>query len=137
MVIRVLWDDGAENAIRYELQGHWDWDEIDEANELAYQLLSQANHEVSIIIHLSKDPNFPMEVALSYGRNIALAARNYPNFSGHIVVVGANTLNITFDQMTRYTHTRATRYVDTYFCETLYDARNVLENAGFETVFSA
>lgn len=137
MAIRVLWDDGSENAIRYDLQGHWDWDEIDEANELAYQLLSQSDHPVSIIVHLSNDPDFPMEVALSYARNIALAARNYPNFSGYMAVVGVSTLNMTFDQMARYTHTRATRYVDTYFCETVHEARGLLENYGFESVVSA
>lgn len=134
MAIRVVWDNGAESAIRYELGGSWSWDAIQEANEVAYQLISRAHYSVDIVVYFDSYQNYPKEVALSYAQHIALAARHYPNFSGNLIIVGIDSANAVYDQRTRYQQTRALSDVDTFFCNSLSDAHDLMEYGGFESI---
>jgi|GEM_PF-6547157 len=135
MAIRVLWSDSSESALHYKLNDDWSWDAIQDANESAYQLISQAVYPVDIILHFNEHHPYSKEVALKYAQHIALAARHYPNFSGRLFIVGISAMNATTDQMMRYQQ-RSIGDVAIYFCDSLAQVHAVTAHSGYTSAMA-
>jgi hypothetical protein len=128
MAVRVAWDDEADHAIRYDFEGHWTWDEFQEAYDDALQLLAGADHTVHVIANLLPSVALPRGI-LEVVRRVA---DNAPPNHGMTVYVGEREVLQAFARaFERIYPVSASRY-PLEFCATLAEARARLKTGGMD-----
>lgn len=127
MSIIVQWDSAERSAVRFEIDGTWNWDDLNYANVEARRLLDNSNHKVSLIFDLQHGDWLPRGDLRRRGRITAVDA--HPNFAGVAVMVGADEYTATFESILRKVcglFRRHTLAGAVHYAHTLNEARAIL-----------
>ncbi len=125
MSINVEWDDAERTAVRFEIDGDWNWDELNWANVQARRLLDSSDHKANLIFDLQHGNWLPRG---HLRRSRILAADAHPNCTGRAVLVGVDEFTSTFESLLRKTYgfTRESRARTVFYAHTLNEARTIL-----------
>lgn len=127
MPVSVQWDQpeamqepAAKQVLRFDFEGHWNWDEMHFALEWADILMQNTRAEIAVIMDLSRSRTAPSD-ALS--RITVEVQRHRPSIS-HIVAVGATPFVSVMAEMVRRLYHRYA--LTPYYAATLDDARRFI-----------
>jgi len=84
MPIQAVWDDEAHTIVRYVIEGHWTWDEMNAAIAVSNAWLDEANRKIDFIYDLSRSEGIPNGALTQLKRYIG---KEHPN-TGRSVVIG-------------------------------------------------
>jgi len=87
MGVTIVWDDPqAKNALRYDIEGDWDWDDVREAVDIIFDIMDKASApRICAIVHFKDGIKIPRGGMKHF--NI-LTERSHPK-AGLTVIVGA------------------------------------------------
>ena len=95
MPIQAIWDDEDHTTIRYIIEGHWTWEEMNAAVAVSNAWLDDANRKIDFIHDMSRSEGIPSGALTQLKRYIG---KEHPN-TGRTVVIGAKkTLANSFAQ---------------------------------------
>jgi hypothetical protein len=84
MPIQVVWDDEQQTTIRYEIEGHWTWDEMNAAIAVSNAWLDVADRKIDFIHDMSRSDGIPAGALTQLKRYIG---KEHPK-TGRSVVIG-------------------------------------------------
>ena len=84
MPIQAVWDDEQHTVIRYVIEGHWTWDEMNAAVAVSNAWLDEANRKIDFIHDMSRSEGIPNGALTQLKRYIG---KEHPN-TGRSVVIG-------------------------------------------------
>jgi hypothetical protein len=84
MPIQAVWDDEAHTIIRYVIEGHWTWDEMNAAIATSNAWLDAADHKIDFIHDMSRSEGIPAGALTQLKRYIG---KEHP-LTGRSVVIG-------------------------------------------------
>ncbi|MEO8608670.1 MAG: hypothetical protein ABI690_12345 [Chloroflexota bacterium] len=84
MPIQAVWDDESHTIIRYMIEGHWTWDEMNAAVAVSNAWLDVANRKIDFIHDMSRSEGIPAGALTQLKRYIG---KEHPK-TGHSVVIG-------------------------------------------------
>jgi len=87
MGILTTWDDRAQTRVLIEFESTWTWDELEQAIEVADQMIGSVSHQVDLMIDV-EGSTLPKDF-LNAARNLLANPEGRPN-EGSRVVIGAN-----------------------------------------------
>ncbi len=88
MPVTVRWIDEQHTAIQMEFSGQWQWPELNEARDLAWEMLETANEPVNFVLYNAHEVWMPP----NYLENLrGIVAEVHPN-AGLMVIVSTNPL---------------------------------------------
>ncbi len=85
MPIQAVWDNEEKTVIRYIIDGHWTWDEMNAAVAVSNAWLDEANRKIDFIHDMRSSEGVPPGALTQLKRYIG---KEHPN-TGRSVVVGA------------------------------------------------
>jgi hypothetical protein len=85
MPIQAVWDNEDHTIIRYVIEGHWTWDEMNAAVAVSNAWLDRANRKIDFIHDMSQSEGIPSGALTQLKRYIG---KEHPN-TGRTVVIGA------------------------------------------------
>jgi hypothetical protein len=86
MPVNMLWDDAEKSILRFEYQGKWTWEEVNDTMVKANLELTAAQHRVDTIHDFTGSSGLPSN-ALSHASNLS---RQIPMQTGISVVTGSS-----------------------------------------------
>jgi hypothetical protein len=117
--IKVVWDNDERTVIRMEFDGHWTWDEVQEAVNISNQMTNSVNHIVDGLIDMSRSGGVPSG-AMAHARHLIMQRHER---SGITVVAGASPAISTLWQVFAQAYQWLTRSERFVFARTVEDAR--------------
>lgn len=130
MPVSVQWDDPQHDSqattkrvLRFDFEGHWNWDEATLALEWADILMQATSGEIAVIMDLSHSRTAPSDALSHVTVN---AQRTHPPIS-HIVAVGTTPFVSVMGEMVRRLYNRYA--VTPYYAATVEDARDFIAAA--------
>ncbi len=90
MGITVTWDNVERTTIRLDFAGEWNWEEYDDATDMAYFMIAEVGHKVDLITNLSRDVGLPSDDSL---RHFQRALRQKPANIGLTITSGGNSFS--------------------------------------------
>lgn len=127
MPIQAIWDDEAHTTIRYVIEGHWTWDEMNAAVSVSNTWLDTVDRKIDFIHDMSHSEGVPSGALTQLKRCMG---KEHPN-TGRSVVIGAkksiaNSLAQSLLDMVQKLYQRDWGFM---FAESLDDARTRLADA--------
>ena len=123
MPVQVLWDNDDRTTLRYDVQGHWTWNEFYENFAHARAMMQTVPHTVDFIVN---PVDFRSRGYMPSGMisRVVQLYRNIPPNTGVTVIVGGGDFFRIINNVSRGFYPRiAARY---RFTDTLDEARAVL-----------
>ena len=90
MGITVTWDNEDRTILRLDINRQWNWDEYDDAIDMAYFMITEIGHKVDLITDLSRDTAVPGDEAV---RHFQRAFRLRPANVGQTITSGGNSFS--------------------------------------------
>ncbi len=84
----MVWDDAAQRVIRMIVEGHWTWEEMQDARDDVGHLLDTVAHEVTVLLDLVKSHGFPEGYLWQFHKLYGVSHIN----SGPIVMISEDRL---------------------------------------------
>lgn len=85
MPIQAVWDNEEHTAIRYIIEGHWTWEEMNAAIATSNAWLDTAERKIDFIHDMSRSEGIPSGALTQLKRYIG---KEHPN-TGRSIVIGA------------------------------------------------
>src|SRR6266496_2412511 len=84
MPIQAVWDNEQHTVIRYVIEGHWTWDEMNAAIATSNAWLDESDHKIDFIHDMSQSEGIPAGALTQLKRYIGKEHLK----TGHSVVIG-------------------------------------------------
>lgn len=129
MAILTLWDNRSKNAIRFEFESEWTWDELELAIQKADDYISSVEHQVDLIMDI-EGTSIPKDI-MTAAKKLLDNPEPRPN-EGRRVVVGANKAMRAVYKTIQKTFQSKIEGREILFAPNLDDARAILRGLRFE-----
>lgn len=86
MAITAYWVDESKTIIRYDFEGHWDWDIFYPVYNQVVEMATSVDHRVDVVLDLRKNTTFPKNIIM----HIQSIANKRPANMGKSVIVTKN-----------------------------------------------
>jgi hypothetical protein len=118
--ILVNWDNAERTILRWELSGHWDWREFQDAQDQSTVMLQTAPHTVDILADVSHNRGLPLGALGQFRNYHPTIATNI----GRVIVVGAGSyIKTTIQMLKNYVPYFGRRYD---YADSMDEARKLL-----------
>jgi hypothetical protein len=120
MPIRVGWGNEERTFIYVQFVGEWTWEDYYQAYETWLQLVKGVSHNVSTLANFSDSRGIPQGALTHFHKTFTVVGEK----GGEFIVVGADTMIITFGHMLKKMNPKLQGILRTM--ETIEDAREYL-----------
>jgi hypothetical protein len=125
MPVHVQWDNPENTILRYDVEGHWTWEEFLEAFQKARIMAASTQHTIHAIVHPADNKSLGYLPSGTLSQVIQLYRNAPSNFGLTAIISDSDFFNI-FNRISRQLYPRiADRYL---FVASLEEARSLLLN---------
>jgi hypothetical protein len=118
--ILVTWDNADQTILRWELNGHWDWTEFQDAQNQSTAMLQSVAHITDILVDVTHNRALPLGALGQFHNYRPTIASNV----GQVVVVGASSyIKTTIQMLKNYVPYFGRRYD---YADSMDEARKLL-----------
>lgn len=133
MAVDIVWDNDEQTILRYDVEGHWTWDQFMIAYKKGLDMLTHITHRVDFMVN-PLDSKSRGYVPSNMIFHVVTLHRNAPPNVGLTAVIGGSGFFKTLNELNRRLYPRiAERFV---FIESLDEARAVLKAKTSEATLS-
>lgn len=126
MSVNIEWDNPQKTILRYDIAGHWTWDELREGRQTVFRIMDEAEAQIIYaIIHFTEGKLKMPKGGMEHFRE--LVNYSHPK-AGLTVIVGANWLMQSIAGTFRSAYTSITgRSVAFEYAGSLAEARRIIQ----------
>lgn len=106
MGITANWTDNSQTIIRYDFEGHWDWDMFYPVYEQVITMAKSVDHRVDVVLDLRENNTFPKNVIM----HIKNIADKRPKNMGKSILVTENRFALSLFRVARHLNHRIDKY---------------------------